>query len=356
MNLDAVVESKFGQSYRALGRFLRSGGGRRFGRMRAVDLDANFADFKDELERYARPLSLDERFDLYKDVRNLTTHTPENPVAVHSEYTLEKSFLTQDEINILILKLIHRPISQRALAEEQLLCSRQAVSARVQDIKDGARIGAASVQLDLKNKHQVSSTAHPVSLVLNLSEVYALISALQVSARQRVDGDPKAFIEQSLAEMVFFQLSDYAKEQILPRLEQAGIHMEGSVEPCFEGNALSSSGESGVRGKRQRLSNWLYYEKSGRWAKLSLAGASAAAVAELAGAAAADSADKAGKVDLAARAGQVELVGRILPGSASPERAGFPAGANPASCFRFQLRDGVEVVLSWADVVDVSGA
>ena len=132
MDLNAVVEGRGRESYQALRAFLRSAGGRLFGSVSADRLDECYESFKDELARFARTLGLEERFQLYKDVRNLTVRIPENPVAVSCEYTLEKSFLTQDEINILILKLIHEPISQRELAESKLLCSRQAVSTRVQ--------------------------------------------------------------------------------------------------------------------------------------------------------------------------------------------------------------------------------
>ena len=130
MDLNAVVEGRGRESYQALRAFLRSAGGRLFGSVSADRLDECYESFKDELARFARTLGLEERFQLYKDVRNLTVRIPENPVAVSCEYTLEKSFLTQDEINILILKLIHEPISQRELAESKLLCSRQAVSTR----------------------------------------------------------------------------------------------------------------------------------------------------------------------------------------------------------------------------------
>ena len=328
MDLNAVVEGRGRESYQALRAFLRSAGGRLFGSVSADRLDECYESFKDELARFARTLGLEERFQLYKDVRNLTVRIPENPVAVSCEYTLEKSFLTQDEINILILKLIHEPISQRELAESKLLCSRQAVSTRIQDIKDGARIGAASVKLDLKNTHKVSSTAHPISLVLNLSEVYALISALQESAAQREPGDPRAVIQQSLAEMVYYQLSNYAKEQICPRLQQAGIRMQGNVPPCFEGNALSGPRDSAPT-ERQRLSNWLYYEKSGRRARIVLAGADQ---------------------------GEQQLEGRIVPGAVPPELLAKLPNANPASCFCLELADGSLRVLSWGNVVEVSAA
>ena len=324
MNLIAYVESS--QDYSALAAFLHSVGGRRFALTDTGSFNEHYPGIKDELERYARALTLDERFELYKAFHKLTTNTETNLVTSKQEYTLEKSFLTEDEINILILKLIHEPISQSDLAQDVLLCSRPALSARIANIKDGARIGAASVQLELRNKHKVSSTAHPVSLVLNLSEVYTLINTLMTSAGQRQGGDPKAVIEQSLAEMVYSQLSGYAKEQVNPSLEAAGIRMKGGVSPRFEGNALSAGRGTSAGSDREHVGNWVYFEKSGRTARVTVSSGGT----------------------------QRELVGRILPGAVPASELASAPHANPASCFRLQLEDGSTEVLSWGNVVDVA--
>lgn len=325
MELIAYVEGS--EHYSALAAFLRSASGRRFAHTGTGSFNEHYPGIKDELGRYARDLTLDERFELYRAFRKLTTNTEENLVASKQEYTLEKSFLTEDEVNILILKNINEPKSQSELANDVLLCSRPALSARIANIKDGARIGAASVKLELRNKHKVASTAHPVSLVLNLSEVYTLISTLMASAGQRQGGDPKAVIEQGLAEMVYSQLSGYAKEQVDPRLEAAGIHMEGGVSPRFEGNALSAGRGAPAGSDRERVGNWVYFEKSGRTARVTVSSGGTAR----------------------------ELVGRILPGTVPAEElAATLPHANPASCFRLQLEDGSTEVLSWGDVVDVA--
>lgn len=324
MKLIAYVESS--QDYSALAAFLHSVGGHRFALTDTSSFNEHYPSIKDELERYARTLTLDERFELYRAFHKLTTNTETNLVASKQEYTLEKSFLTEDEINILILKLIHEPISQSVLAQDVLLCSRPALSARIGNIKDGARIGAASVQLELRNKHKVSSTAHPVSLVLNLSEVYTLISTLMANAGQRQAADPKAVIEQGLAEMVYSQLSSYAKKQVDPSLKAAGIRMDGGVSPRFEGNALSAGRGASPSTDRERVGNWVYYEKSGRTARVTISSGDATR----------------------------DLVGRILPGAVPASELASAPHANPASCFRLQLEDGSIEVLSWGNVVDVA--
>ena len=127
--------------------------------------------------------------------------------------------------------------------------------------------------------------------------------------------------------MVYSQLSGYAKEQVDPSLEAAGIRMKGGVSPRFEGNALSAGRGTSAGSDRERVGNWVYFEKSGRTARVTVSSGGT----------------------------QRELVGRILPGAApAGELASALPCANPASCFRMQLEDGSTEVLSWGNVVDVA--
>ena len=139
MDLNAVVEGRGRESYQALRAFLRSAGGRLFGSVSADRHDECYESFKDELARFARTLGLEERFQLYKDVRNLTVRIPENPVAVSCEYTLEKSFLTQDEINT-----IERSILAMELSDLQIL-------AKADETPAYAKTLAMAAIIDMKN-------------------------------------------------------------------------------------------------------------------------------------------------------------------------------------------------------------
>ena len=99
-----------------------------------------------------------------------------------NDYTLQRSFLTDTDIDLLLMKALHEPKTQQQLANDIFLCSTQAIAERLNALRDGLRIGDMTITLNPARGGKLQTTVHPVMLPLNLSEAYVLLQALGTRA------------------------------------------------------------------------------------------------------------------------------------------------------------------------------
>lgn len=321
--------------------------GRRFAERPAEEFDGYFDDFKGLLAAYAdRALYGKDRLALFREVHDLVEALRETgagldesgrPRRISATYKLKDSFLSDAEIDLEILKALHAPMSQSQLAEEVLRCSRNAAGTRISALQDGKRLGDMQVKIAPPHRGSYGSTVHPVLLPLNLTELYVLLSVLGDAWRGRGETDPHAIIARDLANKIYFQLTDYARERLDPRLAERDALPGPGLPPTYD-LETHSWGADGAEVTQVRLSrNWAYLEKTGTRVRVTLApsGAAPSGVEE--------------------GTGELEVYGRMKSWiDQAPHMK--DANKNPAHCFVLELDDHSLTALSWEDVIDIEAA
>lgn len=190
-----------------------------------------------------------QRLELYHQVRDLFEELRNRvPLPRLKPYELKDSFLGGDEADLILLTCSHERRSQESIAQDVLRCSTNAVGTRRAGIAQGTRIAGMCIQAEFGYRGDFQSSAHPIALPLNLSEVYVLLRALKEYEAGREQADPHAAISRRVANMAYTELSDYAKEKLTPRFDDAGYRFE-HVDPVFEEDSSLSS-------------HWIYFEKA----------------------------------------------------------------------------------------------
>lgn len=347
MGLRTFIEDKNLPSEQ-LHRFFR-GIGRKFAELPLEEFDDNFNDFKMKLARHAdTELCGDDRLELYREVydllvalrkKRLEGTDPTGRRRIRATYDLGKSFLSDAEINLAILKALHTPMTQQQVADDVLRCTRNAIGTRLSALQNGFRLGDMQVKIASPCHGQYGSTVHPILLPLNLTEVYVLLSVLGEAWSGKDDLDPHAVIARDLAEKIYFQLTDYAREKIDARLEECGAKPEKGEAPWYDFETYPA-GDGKKMTKARRSRNWMYLEKSRRRVCITLACGDA----------------EAGDDEHGEKSAEAPIVyGRLAPGK-NPAFYLKDKSKNPAFCFVVELDDGSLVSLSWEDVVDIEEA
>lgn len=318
-----------------LARFYASLQGQGFSACRADAFDGEFAKLKNAVAEYARGVCGGmRRLHLFQGIHDQVEELRACGFT-RATYALNQSFIGDDEANLIVLKLLHTPMTQDAIAVE-LGCSYQAVNTRVKRLQDGVRLGDMGVTIAPSYGGRLESTVHPVLLPLNLSEVYVLLSTLEKAAAALSDADPHAAIMRDVAEKVSFQLSPYARERVAARLAEMGLHVRDGVPPAFELETRPGprdQGQAGRNGSRRpvRLSaNWLYLEKAGVPVRVTCSGN--------------------------APDGERVCVGTLAPGVNPADYPDQLGGRSPATCFALRRPDRTIAILSWGDVLDIEMA
>lgn len=281
-----------------------------------------FAAFKGGVKSYARELYGADRLDLYLEVRDLIDALRDQGYVPRTvKYELKDSFLSRDEVNLIILKEMQEPITQDRLANDVLGCSRQTVGERLKELQDGYRLGDMSVKIAPERGGRLQSTVHPILLPLNLSEVYVLLSALGAQTSGLSREDPHWAILNDVAEKIYFQLTDYARDRIDGRLAEQGFHLQGDTPPIYVGDQHAH-----VRGTTGCSMSWAFFEK----------------------------AHKRVEVICADGEGEESAYVGFMDGwtDASPY-VDADAGVDPRHCFLVKDIDGACVAVSWENVVDI---
>lgn len=192
--------------------------------------------------------------DLFESLRNVVSNKG------LKGYELKDSFMGGEEADLVMLTASHKEISQEKLAHDVLRCSKNAVGERRARMRDGIRIGGMGVQAEFGYRGEFQSSVHPISLPLNLSEVYVLFDALAEYARKRDERDPHRMIAERLAGMVKSQLSDYAKERLQARLKEMGLDELEEVAPMF---SPDSTNHDIWNNEKANPMHWSHFEKAG---------------------------------------------------------------------------------------------
>ena len=209
--------------------------GKAYSDMDVSEFSQNVRIFKDDLKVWANsprgPYGRD-RLGLYDEVKSLVDALRSRGHLAGS-YTMDHSFLSNDEIFADLLKEIHEGKTMEELAESFHM-STQAVYDRVNALKSGVRIAGASVQTNVRSGSRFESTVHPIVLPLNLSRVYLLLDLLvRESGGNQHSMNPREALSYELAEMIYSQLSGYAKEALAPRLGELGVKLYDKREICY---------------------------------------------------------------------------------------------------------------------------
>lgn len=314
------------------------------------DFDKYFVDFKKRLASYAdRVLYGKDRLSLFQEMHDLVEALPKpkdkNSPKMHGAkvrtkeaYELNQSFLSDDEIDLIILKALHEPMSQETLAQSVLKCSRNTANARIAALRKGRRLGDMRVQIPRSYRGRYESTVHPILLPLNLTEVYVLLCALGDAGREYGETNPHAIIARDLAEKVYFQLTDYARSRIDDRLNERGVKPKRGTPPTYDFETYRSGKGDAVITKVRRSRNWAYFEKSGERVRITLASILTST-----------------DTDKKSAQERVEY-GWLRPGDPTPYLE--DTETNPATCFVFERDDDSHsfIALNWKDVIDIEAA
>jgi|GEM_PF-1589822 len=305
IELEGFFNSIHGQTWRTLS---------------VLDFDARYKAFKDDVAAYARggALNLDRMRELYLAVHKMVSALNDAGYTKAS-YDLDKCFLSDAEVDLLILKLLHEAKAQEKLAEE-LGISRQAISKRIAKLKDGMCLGDFKAKIEPAYGGKLESTVHPVLLPLNLSEVFSLLKTLGAAAGNLDAHDPHRQLLRDLAEKVYYQLSDYARGRIDAPLADAGVRLHGSVPPSFDPDTRASSRHA------TPIYTWVYYEKAGVLVRVLCGGENGT---------------------------HAEHVGYLRTSKDVTDLLGPDDPRNPARCFALQRQDGSYEVIGWPDVLDI---
>ena len=241
------------------------------------------------------------------------------------DYELKDSFIGGEETDLIVLVSSHEGMSQERLAHDILRCSKNAVGDRRTRMRDGIRIDGMGINAEFGYRGEFQSSVHPISLPLNLSEVYLLFDALAEYTSSRDLRDPHRATAERIAGMIKSQLSDYAKDKLESRLREMGFDEIEEKAPMF---SLDSPDRRALDDHTTaNPAHWTLFEKAGIRAKIELVGGST-------------------------------ITGIILP-NATARR--FVEGHNierkdkRPCCIVYRSENNFDIV-SWADVVDVRGA
>lgn len=259
MNLQKLINSLGEDNFKLTLCFLKSPLGTKWNTKTLEEIGYYFEDFKKEVALYAAKSSLEERLTFYCELKIILEEL-ETSIGINCLYDLKNSFLSTDEIHLAILKLIQEPISQSKLAQNRFHCSEQTLSYYINSLRDGWSLGDMYVQLDIGRNNKLESSVHPILLPLNLSEVYTLLLALGEFENSHGLQDPHGLVINDIANRIYGQLTQYAKDRVTQRLEERGIKYEDDKSTSFTTFRSESPNSDDWILKNN---HWLYFVKSG---------------------------------------------------------------------------------------------
>jgi len=150
---------------------------------------------------------------------------------------------TQEEIRLLrrlsILKLLQdKPMRTKEIAE---LCDvdERTIRSDVDALRVGLNFLGVKVKIDSKHKgsqeHYYISNVHPIFLALNSTVVLALLRLLEEASKGQFSGS----VYEHIFNMVYSQLTEYAKELIQDKLEKKYDSTE--IQNLLEEEAVNES-------------------------------------------------------------------------------------------------------------------
>ena len=216
---------------------------------------------------------MERRLALYHQVHELFERLADEPSNKGmKKYELKDSFIGGEEADLIMLTASHEERSQEDIAHNVLMCSKNAVGERRARIRDGVRIGGMCIAEEFGYRGEFRSSVHPLSLPLNLSEVYVLMDALAAYERESGGCSPHGRTARRVAGMIKRELSGYAKKRLGKRLKGMGFSDLQEVDPAFVPDIVTDKiPDDPSAEKASKDANWIFYEKNGRLVRVCLA-------------------------------------------------------------------------------------
>ena len=152
--------------------------------------------------------------------------------ATKKSYSLKESFLEDAEIDVFIIKALQKPMRKEYLAYSLLRCSKNALQTRIDTLRNGKRVGAMEIRLDLRYGGKLARAVHPVMLALTDGELAALAGALDARMGEAIESDERGALERVAGNMLY-QLTEAAKATIISSNPNMGKCIE--EPPLFAG-------------------------------------------------------------------------------------------------------------------------
>ena len=153
-----------------------------------------------------------------------------------------------------ILKMLHGKELRTAEITEAYGVDDRTIRTDLETLRDGLEVMGTTVKIvEQRSGHSnlsYKSTVHPIFLALNLSEVFALLKALEQAAQGIMTGD----VYRNIFNNVYCQLSDYAKKMLDGKLELGIKSADQKVTNRLEEEMVDKSEDYKL----------IYLEKSGR--------------------------------------------------------------------------------------------
>ncbi len=196
-------------------------------------------------------------------------------VDIHIDEVLPQVFSYEAERQLDLVKMLHEPLTKGELVERYAV-SEKTLAKDLNALGCGKFFLGQEIRLEEAEEGEMKyvSSAHPVFMAMNLSEIFTLtIGLIQLGKKTAMESTYN-----HIAHVVYNQLSPYAKNLIRQRGEELGIYFRENQgyrryrqeKECKEGsmeNALLYAVKSGKRCKISYIASEKIIEKSGhiRW-------------------------------------------------------------------------------------------
>lgn len=180
-------------------------------------------------------------------------------VNISIEEVLPQVFSYETERQLDLVKMLHQPLSKRELAERYAV-SEKTLTKDLNALECGKFFMGQEIRLERAEGREINyvSSAHPVFMAMNLSEVFTLtIGLIQLGKKTAMEST-----YDHIAHDIYNQLSPYAKNLIRQRGEELGIYFR-------ENDGYRRYRQEKECKERSKESALLYAAKSGKRCKVS---------------------------------------------------------------------------------------
>lgn len=194
--------------------------------------DDLFSELRESVENYVRTILYTSRTKYALEInRYLDTYFNGR----FSQVCRLNNVLNSTEIDILLLKVLQAGSNESLYANsqadraDQFGMSVNAIQSRIHALEDGKDILGHHVQIYIAGRGQTAydNTIHPIFLTLNLQEVFLLT----VRLKQVFDGTTFEKLADGIADDIYSQLSDYAKDVLQPHSAGLGFEAQDTQKP-----------------------------------------------------------------------------------------------------------------------------
>ena len=194
--------------------------------------DDYFTELREAVEGYVRTILYTSRI---RYATEINKHFDTFFNGRFSQLCRLNSVLNSTEIDILLLKALQGGSNESLYANsqadraDQFGMSVNAIHSRIHALEDGKDILGHRVQIHIAGRGQTAydNTIHPIFLTLNLQEVFLLT----VRLKQVFSGTTFEKLADGIANDIYSQMSDYAKDILQPHTAGQGFETQDTKEP-----------------------------------------------------------------------------------------------------------------------------